>query len=257
MSRLLSIEHVVEGVSTIKSQLESMDGVSEVRPIITFGSTIDVPVDDDMEELNQHAVVVHGFPATSGVTRRLKDSVVSGDISFLVNKENGGTRRLRKMAIGTEAAKHFGNCTIGQRVTMIAQARSRALVAADFEVVAIVDLKAKNLNSYVYVPLHEISKLLGLDDSATSMLVFVDDPNMSATVKGKVDQFLESLPRKYKAFAWYENDGVVTYVRGQLSGGCLYFPNNLVSGSSRRFEYDGDDGPRAYERNWSVGRFGV
>ena len=224
MSRLLSIEHIVEEVSLLKKSLEQIDGVSEVRPTLTFGATIDVPVENDLEELNQHAVIVHSFPAESGVSNKLKQSLVSGAVSDLITKEKGGPKRLRKMAIGTEAAKHFGECKIGQRLTLIAQARSRALIAADFEVAAIVDLQAKSLNSHVYVPLHEIRNLLALNDSATSVLLFLENPNESATIKGKVDELLASLARKYEAFAWYENGGVVTYVKANyLVAASIFF----------------------------------
>jgi len=208
---VLSLRSAVPDAPALARRLRAMPEIRDVREQVTFAASVDT----DGE--HQYPLVVVGFDTQrSGMLDRLRQCLRHGSLDGLDETLPSGPRRL---VLGTDAARRCGGVAVGQSLVVIATGRNGSLCARDFDVAAIVDMEAPNLDLMGYAPLADVRELLDMEAMATELVVYVHSPRRLARLAERMATAVGADTLTVQP--WYEVGSVGSFINGHYRLGAL------------------------------------
>lgn len=165
--RLMSLRWHVANLGTLLPKLRASPGIAEVAPRISCGVMVDV----DGER--QHGTVCVAIdPTLVGERRRLERALYRGSYAPFLEAAGTEARRVRRIIVGKGIAEKLGGLQVGSLITVIYRSRTSCIAAANYRICGLVDMKAGQLNRFVYVPRDDMAELVEMKGRATELLVF-------------------------------------------------------------------------------------
>ena len=184
--RLMSLRWVVDDLANRLKVIRRIPGIREVAPRISCGVMVDI----DGER--QHSTVCAALdPTLDGERRRLERAIVKGSYAPFLEPPGKSKKRTRRVIAGTKIVEKLGGLDVGDIVTIIFRTRTACIAAANFKICAITDMKANQLNRFVYIPRDDMAELIEMEDRATELLVFANSTwgleRLAKTIKSKIN----------------------------------------------------------------------
>ncbi|KPK68095.1 hypothetical protein AMJ71_07825 [candidate division TA06 bacterium SM1_40] len=187
--QMLPVDLAVEGVSTMGARVARLDGVAEVSPRIRFGGLLSAG------ERTAFGTGLALVPETESRVMKLSGLIAEG--RYLTGAERG-------ILLGIRLAESLGVAR-GDTVAIITRTSRGAMSAMGFEVVGLISsgIGALDRRSF-YVTLPAAHRLIGLEDSATELVVMLEDHNTSREVAREIGSVLREMgvDEWYVAVPW-------------------------------------------------------
>lgn len=202
--RLLPLAYPVDGFShegykAMTEEFTKIPGVQRVFGRIRFGALV------SKREQNEGVMGIGVEPAAEEAEAQLYRYIDQGRFVQEGQKEIVlGKNLLEKLRI-----------KVGDRVTILANDSFGSLRMASYTVVGRLNSGLRFLDEGVaYLPIDRAQVLLGLQDSATEILIYGKDETSAAQLQKRVEQVLrkESPGQGYLAIPWYSHNAMISYI---------------------------------------------
>ncbi|MEJ6951973.1 ABC transporter permease [Natronospora cellulosivora (SeqCode)] len=206
--RLLSLRHTVdgfnqEGLSTMISQVEDLDGIELAVPRIKFGAM--TSEGDDMTMLMGWGVDPH----KENQFRNLEDSIIQGDMF-----EEGSNEIMLGLGLLNKL-----NREVGDRVTLVYNNAYDSFQGRTFEIVGVFESQVPQISdSIFYLPIDTAQRILALDDEATELLLITPSMNNADRYFPEIEEFItdQDGDGKYTAILWNRANALIEYMQAAM-----------------------------------------
>ncbi|MFW5981149.1 MAG: ABC transporter permease [bacterium] len=206
--RLLTLRHPVngfnqEGLSTMISEFEEIDGIELAVPRIKFGAM--TSEGDEMAMLMGWGI----DKQKENQFRNLEGNIIEGRLfESNTNQILVGSGFLQKL-----------NRQLGDRVTLVYNNAYDSFQGKTFEIVGVFESELPQISESVfYLPLDTVQRILLMEDEATELLLISPSMNEAERYFPRVEEFIAEKggAEKYTAILWSKASAMIEYMRAAM-----------------------------------------